>query len=176
MMKEKLHYILTAAFELGTSDIHITVGVPPVMRLNGELKHYGKERLNPSDTEAMAKAIIPPDLWDTFKEKGELDFSYSIPDVSRLSGQCLSSKSLRQSGDSGCANRNSNFGKITLPESLINIAEKPQGLVLVTGPTGSGKSTTLAAMIDYINKHMKRHIITLEDPIEYLHKHGLQHY
>lgn len=172
-MKDKLHYILTAAFELGTSDIHITVGVPPVMRLNGELKYYGKDSLKPSDTEAMAKAIIPPDLWQTFKDKGELDFSYSIPGVSRFRVNAYHQRACISLAIRVVPTEIPTLEKLHLPESLKAIAEKPQGLVLVTGPTGSGKSTTLAAMIDYINKSMKRHIITLEDPIEYLHKHGL---
>ena len=175
-MKERLHYILTAAFELGTSDIHITVGVPPVMRLHGELKYYGKEALKPAETEEMAKTLIPPGKWDVFKEKGELDFSYSIPGVSRFRINAYHQRSCVSLAVRVVPTEIPTLEKLKLPESLIEIAEKPQGLVLVTGPTGSGKSTTLAAMIDYINKHMKRHIITLEDPIEYLHKHGNQHY
>ena len=171
-MKERLHYILTAAFELGTSDIHITVGVPPVMRLHGELKYYGKEALKPAETEEMAKTLIPPGKWDVFKEKGELDFSYSIPGVSRFRINAYHQRSCVSLAVRVVPTEIPTLEKLKLPESLIEIAEKPQGLVLVTGPTGSGKSTTLAAMIDYINKHMKRHIITLEDPIEYLHKHG----
>lgn len=172
-MKEKLHYILTAAFELRTSDIHMTVGVPPVMRLNGELKYYGKDVLSPQDTEDMAKVLIPPKLWDVFKEKGELDFSYSIPGVSRFRVNAYHQRACISIAIRVVPTEIPTLEKLKLPSSLKNIAVKPQGLVLVTGPTGSGKSTTLAAMIDYINQHMKRHIITLEDPIEYLHKHGM---
>lgn len=172
-MKERLHYILTAAFEIGTSDIHITVGVPPVMRLNGELKYYGKEALKPADTEEMAKVLIPPDKWEVFKEKGELDFSYSIPGVSRFRVNAYHQRGCISLAIRVVPTEIPTLEKLNLPASLKEISEKPQGLVLVTGPTGSGKSTTLAAMIDYINKHLKRHIITLEDPIEYLHKHGL---
>lgn len=172
-MKEKLHYILKAGFEIGTSDVHLTVGVPPVMRLNGELKYYGKEALKPSDTEEMAKVLIPPDKWDIFKENGELDFSYSIPGVSRFRVNAYHQRACVSLAIRVVPTEIPTLEKLNLPESLKAIAWKPQGLVLVTGPTGSGKSTTLAAMIDYINKHLKRHIITLEDPIEYLHKHGL---
>ncbi|WP_108669434.1 type IV pilus twitching motility protein PilT [Peribacillus acanthi] len=171
-MKERLDYILTAAFELGTSDIHLTVGVPPIMRLHGELKQYGKDKLLPSDTEAMAKAIIPENLWDTFKEKGELDFSYGIPSVSRFRVNAYHQRSCISLAIRVVPTKIPTLEDLQLPEILKQVSEKHQGLVLVTGPTGSGKSTTLAAMIDYINKNLKRHIITLEDPIEYLHKHG----
>ncbi|RFU71572.1 type IV pilus twitching motility protein PilT [Peribacillus saganii] len=172
-MKERLDYILTAAFELGTSDIHLTVGVPPIMRLHGELKQYGKEALTPDDTEAMARSIIADNLWDVFKEKGELDFSYGIPGVSRFRVNAYHQRSCVSLAIRVVPTKIPTLEELKLPNVLKQIAEKPQGLVLVTGPTGSGKSTTLAAIIDFINKHMKRHIITLEDPIEYLHKHGL---
>jgi twitching motility protein PilT len=172
-MKERLDYILTAAFELGTSDIHLTVGVPPVMRLHGDLKQYGKDTLKPDDTEEMAKAIIPKEMWNRFKENGELDFSYGIPGVSRFRVNAYHQRSCISLAIRVVPTEIPTLEKLQLPEILKQISVKPQGLVLVTGPTGSGKSTTLAAMINYINKTMKRHIITLEDPIEYLHKHGL---
>ncbi|WP_163101779.1 type IV pilus twitching motility protein PilT [Peribacillus alkalitolerans] len=171
-MKERLDYILTAAFELGTSDIHMTVGVPPIMRLHGELKQYGKDKLLPADTEAMAKAIIPENLWEAFKEKGELDFSYGIPGVSRFRVNAYHQRSCISLAIRVVPTKIPTLEELQLPDILKQVAEKHQGLVLVTGPTGSGKSTTLASMIDYINKKLKRHIITLEDPIEYLHKHG----
>ncbi|MBM7691932.1 twitching motility protein PilT [Peribacillus deserti] len=171
-MKERLDYILTAAYELGTSDIHLTVGVPPVMRLHGELKQYGKESLRPSDTEGMARAIIPETLWETFKEKGELDFSYGIPGISRFRVNAYHQRSCISLAIRVVPTKIPTIEELGLPEVLKEITKKPQGLVLVTGPTGSGKSTTLASMIGYMNKEMKNHIITLEDPIEYLHKHG----
>lgn len=172
-MKERLDYILTAAFELGTSDIHLTVGVPPVMRLHGALKQYGKDRLTPAETEEMARAIVPPHMWDVFKEKGELDFSYSIPEVSRFRVNAYHQRSCISLAIRVIPREVPTLEKLNMPDVLKAIAEKPQGLVLVTGPTGSGKSTTLAAMINYINHTFGRHIITLEDPIEYLHRHHL---
>lgn len=171
-MKERLDYILTAAYELGTSDIHLTVGVPPIMRLHGDLKQYGKEIIKPQDTEEMVKAIIPDTLWETFKENGELDFSYGIPAVSRFRINAYHQRSSVSLAIRVVPTKIPTLEELGLPNVLKEIAGKPQGLVLVTGPTGSGKSTTLAAMIDYINKNMKRHIVTLEDPIEYLHNHG----
>lgn len=172
-MKEKLDYILKAAFDLGTSDIHLTVGVPPIMRLHGDLKQYGKDILKPTDTESMAKVMIPESMWQMFKEKGELDFSYGIPGVSRFRVNAYHQRSCISLAIRVVPTEVPTLEQLKLPSVLQAISEKTQGLVLVTGPTGSGKSTTLAAMIDYINKTMKKHIITLEDPIEYLHKHNL---
>lgn len=171
-MLEKIEYLLRAGFELKASDIHLTVGVPPIMRINGELKRYGKETLLPSDTEEMARAIIPTQKWDTFKDKGELDFSYGLPGVSRFRINTYMQRSCVAMAIRIVPTKIPTIEELELPEVLTQIAEKPQGLVLVTGPTGSGKSTTLAAMIHYMNQNMRKHIITLEDPIEYLHKHG----
>lgn len=170
-MKEWLDELLTAAFELKASDVHVTVGVPPIMRINGDLKKYGRESVKPADTEGMAKAIIPPHLWQAFQEKGQLDFSYGIPGVSRFRVNTYFQRSCISIAFRIVPTSIPSIEKLELPEVLKTIVQKPQGLVLVTGPTGSGKSTTLASMIDYLNRTAKKHIITLEDPIEYLHKH-----
>jgi twitching motility protein PilT len=171
-MKQRLEHFLRAAFELKASDLHLTVGVPPIMRINGELKKYGQDVLRPEDTEAMVKAIIPEGLWQQFQEKGELDFSYGIPGISRFRVNTYKQRSCVSLAVRVIPTKIPTIDELQLPEVLKRIAHKPQGLVLVTGPTGSGKSTTLAAMIDYMNRTMRKHIITLEDPIEYLHKHG----
>jgi twitching motility protein PilT len=171
-MKEKIDLLLRAAFELKASDIHLTVGVPPVMRINGDLKRYGKEALTPTDTEGMAKAIVPTQMWELFKTKGELDFSYGLPGVSRFRVNTYHQRACISMAIRIVPSKIPSIEELDLPEILTKIVEKPQGLILVTGPTGSGKSTTLAAMIHYMNQNMKKHIITLEDPIEYLHKHG----
>ena len=170
-MKEKIEYLLRSAFELKASDIHLTVGTPPIVRMNGELKRFGKEILKPADTEGMAKAIIPEHLWDQLKEQGELDFSHGIPGVSRFRINTFYQRSCLAMAIRIVPTKIPTIEDLELPDILKKIAEKPQGLVLVTGPTGSGKSTTLAAMINYMNERMSKHIITLEDPIEYLHKH-----
>jgi len=169
---KRLDHLLRAAFEWKASDVHLTVGVPPIMRINGELKRYGQEALRPEDTEEMAKAIVSSSLWSRFEEQGEIDFSYSIPSVSRFRVNVFKQRSCVSLAIRVIPTKIPTIDELRLPEVLKQIAAKPQGLVLVTGPTGSGKSTTLAAMIDYMNKTMKKHIITLEDPIEYLHKHG----
>lgn len=165
--------MLRAGFELGASDIHLTVGVPPIMRINGELKRYGREKTLPADTEGMAKAIIPKNLWKTFHDIGELDFSYGIPGVSRFRVNTYLQRNCVALAIRVIPAVIPTLEKLNLPSVLTEIVAMPQGLVLVTGPTGSGKSTTLASLIDYMNRTMRKHIITLEDPIEYLHKHHL---
>jgi twitching motility protein PilT len=171
-MKDKIERLLQAGFELKASDIHLTVGVPPVMRINGELRKYGKDSLLPEETEGMARAIIPEKSWAPFKEQGELDFSYGIPGVSRFRVNTYHQRGCVSMAVRIVPTSIPTIEDLKLPEILKKISEKPQGLVLVTGPTGSGKSTTLAAMIQYMNETMRKHVITLEDPIEYLHKHG----
>jgi twitching motility protein PilT len=171
-MKERINHLLRAAFELKASDIHLTVGSSPVFRIHGDLKRYGQDTLKPGDTEQMARAVIPEELWDEFKERGELDLSYAISGVSRFRVNAYHQRSCISIALRVVPTKIPTLEELNLPGVLTKIAEKPQGLVLVTGPTGSGKSTTLASMIQYMNQTMRKHIITLEDPIEYLHKHG----
>jgi twitching motility protein PilT len=171
-MQEKIEQILRAAIEYKASDVHLSVGVPPIMRINGDLKRYGSEKLMPNDTEAIAKIIVPENMWNLFKEKGELDFSYGIPGISRFRANAFHQRKSISIAFRVVASKVPTIEDLDLPEIIPRLVEKPQGLILVTGPTGSGKSTTLASMIDYMNRTMSKHIITLEDPIEYLHRHG----
>ena len=171
-MNERIDNILRAAMEFKASDIHLTVGVQPIFRINGDIKRYGKEILLPADTEAIAKHIIPENLYEQFKERGELDFSYGIPGVSRFRVNAYHQRKSVSLALRVVASKTPTLEDLDLPEIIPKLVEKPQGLILVTGPTGSGKSTTLASMVDYMNRTMRKHIITLEDPIEYLHKHG----
>ncbi|ULT55836.1 type IV pilus twitching motility protein PilT [Neobacillus drentensis] len=171
-MNERIDNILRAAMEFRASDIHLTVGVQPIFRINGDIKRYGKEILLPADTEAIAKQIIPENLYEQFKERGELDFSYGIPGVSRFRVNAYHQRKSVSLALRVVASKTPTLEDLDLPEIIPKLVEKPQGLILVTGPTGSGKSTTLASMVDYMNRTMRKHIITLEDPIEYLHKHG----
>ena len=164
--------VLTQARNLNVSDIHLTTGIPPVFRMHGTLKRYGDENLTPDMTKEIAKALMPDILWQQFLEKGEMDFSYSLSGVARFRVN-----SFHQRGSISHAFRTipteiPTIADLQMPKTLANLAETPQGLILVTGPTGSGKSTTLAAMIRHINENLTKHIITLEDPIEYLHRHG----
>lgn len=174
-MNTTLNYIdtvLTAAIDMKVSDVHMTAGIPPVFRMHGSLKQYGEEKMMPEVTKEIAKALMPESLWETFLEKGEMDYSYSIPGVARFRVN-----SFRQRGSVSHAFRSiptkiPSIDDLNMPDTLKKLADTHQGLILVTGPTGSGKSTTLAAIIRHMNETMTKHIITLEDPIEYMHRHG----
>lgn len=167
----KLETLLRASYELGASDLHITVGVPPILRINGELKRYGKEPLKPEDTQFMAQEVLDQGQWERFLAKRELDFSYGIQGVSRFRINAFYQRSCISLAIRIIPTAIPSFEELFLPPMLKNLVLKPQGLFIVTGPTGSGKSTTLASMIDYLNQVASRHVITLEDPIEYLHRH-----
>ncbi|KOF11786.1 twitching motility protein PilT [Planococcus glaciei] len=174
-MNTTLNYvdtILTAATELNVSDIHMTTGIPPVFRMHGALKQYGEDKLLPEMTKEIARVLMPDTLWETFLNKGEMDYSYSIPGVARFRVN-----SFHQRGSISHAFRTiptniPTIDDLNMPDTLKKLSDTHQGLILVTGPTGSGKSTTLAAMIRHMNENLSKHIITLEDPIEYMHKHG----
>lgn len=163
--------LLLLAKEKGASDLHITVGIPPKCRVHGTLINLGNEKLLPKDTDL----IIQPMLSDYTKQKleksGEVDFSYSIPNLGRYRVNVFKQRgsyaaAIRLVGTSIPAPN-----QLGIPDSVLELTKKKRGLVLVTGPTGSGKSTTLASLIDLININSNLHIITLEDPIEYLHQH-----
>jgi len=154
------------------SDIHITAGVTPIFRIDGELVSYGDTILYPEDTEYLVKQTMNENQLKHFLDEGEFDFSYSMQSVSRFRVNAY-----KQRGSFGMALRIIPYNipsmdSLGLPNVISELTELPRGLILVTGPTGSGKSTTLATMVDKINKSRKCHIITLEDPIEYLHKHN----
>jgi twitching motility protein PilT len=163
--------LLTYAFEQKASDLHLTVGSVPVIRVNGHLKKLGETKLRPPETLDMAKDVTTDKQYEKLMEVGELDTSFSLPGYCRFRINIY-----KQRGSVGIACRvikeyAPSLLELNLPDVVRTFAHKPQGLVLVTGPTGSGKSTTLAAIINYINDNMSKHIITLEDPIEYVHSH-----
>jgi twitching motility protein PilT len=153
------------------SDLHLKVPSPPVLRIHGELTPLADhEPLTPEDTEQALRAIAPPTAITEFEEVGEADFAYALAGISRFRVNAF-----RQRGSTSIACRAIPYGirtieELGLPEAVRRLAEQPRGIILVTGTTGSGKSTTLAAMIDHINSTRSRHVVTLEDPIEYLHK------
>ncbi len=153
------------------SDIHITVGIPPNLRINGALIHLGDKPLSPSDTEELVKQTLSEKQFEVLKDKGEVDFSYASPGKGRFRVNAYI-----QRGSYGMALRIipleiPTMQQLGLPSVISDLTRLPRGLILVTGPTGSGKSTTLATMIDQINRERNVHILTLEDPIEYLHRH-----
>lgn len=167
-----LNTIIKTAFENGASDIHVTAGTPPVIRCSGELLRLGEEKLMSDDTVAIANEIFKiADYSKKFEENGEVDFSFAISEYGRFRANIY-----KQRGSTAIAIRLipkeiPSVQSLNLPDAVVKLANKSRGLVLVTGPTGAGKSTTLAALINIINEQKNSHIITLEDPIEYLHKH-----
>lgn len=164
--------LIEYAIENNASDIHITVGIPPVFRIDGMLKYFNTNKLLPKDVEKMVKEILNEEQFEELKVKGEIDISYAKPGISRFRVNIY-----KQRGSYAIALRVIPFKiptmeELGLPQVVKSLARLPRGLILVTGPTGSGKSTTLASIIDLINNEKNYHILTLEDPIEYLHKHN----
>ena len=160
---------LRMVVERDASDLHLKVGVPPKIRDTGVLAPIpGSPELRPEHTAAIAEAIVPADRMARLREAGEVDFAYSVPGVGRFRVNAF-----RQRGSISLVLRKLRFGGPTfeeahLPDVIRALAEEPRGLVLVTGPTGSGKTTTLAAMIEHLNHTRPCHIVTIEDPIEVL--------
>ena len=166
-----LNELLGATIKNNASDLHLIVGVQPVVRINGQLIRLDENKLNPEDIENFAKKILGNDF-EYLNDTGEVDASYSIPGLGRFRINIF-----KQRGSIAMAIRVvglkiPSLTKLELPSVVNELALGSKGLVLVTGPTGSGKSTTLAAMINEINDKKSSHIITLEDPIEFLHKHN----
>jgi twitching motility protein PilT len=166
-----LKSLLQAVAERGASDLHLIVGAPPMMRIDGELIRTDAPPLRPSDTAAAAIAITPTDRQHLLETQKEVDFAHSIPGGGRFRVNVF-----RQRGSMSIVMRRvrlggASFNELGLPPVVRQLAEAPRGLVLVTGPTGAGKTTTLAAMIEHINKTKAAHILTIEDPIEVLHPH-----
>jgi twitching motility protein PilT len=166
-----LHQILQLMVEKGASDLHVTSGTPPQIRIHGELVPLDLPPLTPADTKQLIYSVLTDDQKHRFEEENDLDFSFGVKGLSRFRGNAF-----MQRGAVGGVLRMvpftvQNMQELNLPKAVQSLIEKPRGLVLVTGPTGSGKSTTLASMIDAINNLYHCHIITIEDPIEFLHSH-----
>ncbi len=167
-----LRLLLQEMIQRGASDLHVTVGERPKVRVDGDLVNSQYPRnLAPKDTLALAYSILTENQKKRFETEDELDFSFGVQNLSRFRGNVY-----KQRGCVAMAIRQIPYEihsveKLGLPPIVSRLAERPRGLVLVTGPTGSGKSTTLAAMLDKINRERKGHIITIEDPIEFIHRH-----
>ena len=169
----RIEEILSKGIEIGASDVHLTVGLPPKMRVNGNLVTMDFPKMLPADTLDVVLSIMTESQRDRYEEKGEYDMSYAVPNVARYRVNAF-----KQRGSAALAFRVVSTEipspeKLGVPESVVNLYQRKRGLILVTGPTGSGKSTTLAAIIDKVNSNRDAHIITLEDPIEYLHQHKM---
>ncbi len=170
-MAVSLHQLLKTMLEMGGSDLHVTNNSPPQIRVDGKLRPLDMPPLTTVETKQLAYSVLTDNQKHRFEESLELDFSFGIKNLARFRANVF-----QQRGSVAAVYRTipyeiKGFQELGLPPVIAQICEKPRGLVLVTGPTGSGKSTTLAAMLDKVNKERYEHIITIEDPIEYLHAH-----
>ncbi|MEI4769405.1 type IV pilus twitching motility protein PilT [Psychrobacillus sp. FJAT-51614] len=170
-MEKTILELLEATYQHKASDLHLTVGLPPIFRVHGQLRNYGDTNLLENDTKTMLQELLPMDKLEEFNEKGELDFSFELPGLCRFRINAYHQQSNVAIAIRMIESKIPSIEDLGMPNLLYTLADKPQGLILVTGPTGSGKSTTLASMLDYINSTKSKHIITLEDPIEYVHSH-----
>ena len=167
--KNELNRLLKQMFEKGGSDLHLKVGQPPIMRVHGILAKTNEQPISAEYLQSLAFSILSESQQKEIESAKELDMAYSVPDLARFRVNYF-----YQMGKLGAVFRSIPFNiksvdELGLPDSILKFCDLPRGLVLVTGPTGSGKSTTLAALIDFINTNRNCHIITIEDPIEFLH-------
>lgn len=167
----KIVDILQKARDLNASDIHLVVGRPPALRIRGHIEDLGEEKLMPDTIKELIYSILTEEQRAKFELDKELDFSFGIKQMGRYRANIHYQRSTIAAALRSINTKIPTFEELNLPPTLEKMCEHKNGLVLVTGPTGSGKSTTLAAMLDKINREKKSHIITIEDPIEYLHRH-----
>ncbi len=163
--------LLDVMVKQDASDLHITVGRPPTVRLNGRLRNLQTKILDPDDTMALMKAITPEKNQAEFQEQGGTDFGFSFSEAARFRVSVFRQKTFVAMVLRLIPNRLLSFEQIGLPPISRELIKRPRGLFLVTGPTGSGKTTTIATMVDYVNSNFEKHIVTVEDPIEYYHVH-----
>jgi len=166
-----LYDLLKLMIEKGASDLHITTGSPPRIRVDGRLIPLDHPQLTPADTKALCYSVLTDAQKHKFEENNELDLSFGVKGLSRFRGNTFMQRGAVAGAFRTIPFQIRTFQELGLPEILNDLVKRPRGLILVTGPTGSGKSTTLAAMVDRINSERQEHIITVEDPIEYLHAH-----
>ncbi len=170
-MAVSLHQLLKTMLEMGGSDLHITNNSPPQIRVDGKLRALDMPPLTTVETKQLAYSVLTDNQKHRFEESLELDFSFGIKNLARFRANVFMQRGAVAAVYRTIPYEIRSFKELGLPAVISQVCEKPRGLVLVTGPTGSGKSTTLAAMLDKINKERREHIITIEDPIEYLHNH-----
>ncbi len=170
-MSVNMAQLLEFLVQQGASDLHLSVGRKPTIRKSGHLKDVNAPELTPADTVRLVKEICPEKNLKELQEVGGTDWGYAFGDKARFRCSAFKQKSVIGMVLRQIPNRLLTFEQIGLPENVKTILDRPRGLILVTGPTGSGKTTTLATMIDYINQNEDCHIITIEDPIEYYHEH-----
>ncbi len=166
-----LHQLLKVMIEKGATDLHITTGSPPQLRIDGRLVPLKSPPLTAPETKQLCYSILTDSQKQKFEENNELDLSFGVKGLSRFRANIFMQRGAVAGAFRAIPFRIRGFDELGIPPVVQTLCDKPRGLVLVTGPTGSGKSTTLAAMIDKINSEKHLHIITIEDPIEYLHQH-----
>jgi twitching motility protein PilT len=166
-----LHQLLKAMIEKGASDLHVTTSTPPQLRIDGKLVPIKMPPLSPPETKQLCYSILTDAQKHKFEERNELDLSFGVRGLSRFRANIFMQRGAVAGAFRAIPYKIKTFEDLGLPKVVTTLARKPRGLVLVTGPTGSGKSTTLASMIDFINSERNEHIVTIEDPIEYLHPH-----
>lgn len=166
-----LHQLLKAMIERGASDLHITTGSPPQMRVDGHITPLKAPPLSPTETKQLCYSVLTEAQKHKYEEENELDLSFGVRDLSRFRANLFTQRGAVAGAFRAVPQQTRSFEDLGLPQVVADLAKRPRGLVLVTGPTGSGKSTTLAAMIDFINTTRHEHIVTIEDPIEFIHQH-----
>jgi len=166
-----LHQLLKAMVEKGASDLHITTGSPPQLRIDGQLVPLKTAPLTPVETKQICYSILTDSQKHKFEEENELDLSFGVKGLSRYRANIFMQRGAVAGAFRSIPFKILSFQELGLPPVVTELTKKPRGLILVTGPTGSGKSTTLASIIDRINQERHEHIMTVEDPIEYLHPH-----
>jgi twitching motility protein PilT len=172
-VKVTLHQLLKVMTEKGASDMHITTGTPPLLRIDGSIVPLKLPPLSPVDTKQLCFSVLTEEQRAHFEKHNELDLSFGVKGLSRFRANIFTQRGAVAGAFRTIPFKILSFEELGLPKVIADFTTKPSGLVLVTGPTGSGKSTTLAAIIDKINSEQRLHIITIEDPIEYLHPHKL---
>jgi twitching motility protein PilT len=168
-----LHQLLKAMIEKGASDMHITTGTPPLLRVDGNVVPLKLPPLGPVETKQICFSVLTEEQKAQFEKTNELDLSFGVKGLSRFRANVYMQRGAVAGAFRTIPFKILSFDELGLPAIISDLANRPSGLVLVTGPTGSGKSTTLASILDKINSEQRLHIITIEDPIEYLHPHKL---
>jgi twitching motility protein PilT len=171
ILPEDIHRLFDTMVQTGSSDLHITVGRPPCLRLKGRLQNVKHPPLTDGECRGLIYEIIPAAKAEEFERVGSADFAFAHKADARFRVAAFKQKGMHAMVCRLIPNKLLSFEQIGLSEQVVELLDRPRGLLLVTGPTGSGKTTTLATMVDYINANREHHIITIEDPIEYYHPH-----
>jgi twitching motility protein PilT len=171
-MREALDTMLTELVQLGGSDLHLTVDAPPMVRIHGELNPLSDyPPMTPRDTAELVRSLLTDAQWERFERDQEIDLAYDLAGVSRFRVNCFQQRNAYGSVMRAIPHVIKPLHELGIPDQIARFARLPRGLVLVTGPTGSGKTTTLASLVDLANSERRDHIVTIEDPIEFLHHH-----